>query len=31
MSNLINRLIIGRNLLRFRLVNSSLYRDFLAP
>jgi hypothetical protein len=31
MSNFINRIIIRRNMLRFKLVNSSLYRDLLAP
>jgi hypothetical protein len=31
MSNFINRIIIRRNMLRFKLVNSSLYRDLLSP
>jgi len=29
MHNFINRIIIRRNLIRFRIVNSSIYRDLL--
>ncbi len=30
MHNFINRIIIRRNMIRFRIVNSSIYRDLLA-
>ncbi len=30
MQNLINRIIIRRNIIRYRIVNSVLYRDFVA-
>ncbi len=29
MRNLINRLIINKNLIRYRITRSALYRDFL--
>ncbi len=30
MHNLISRIIISRNIIRFRIVNSGIYRDFVA-